>query len=70
MAFQQLQMPLFFSLQTALLPWQVNRCLSIKGAEDVLNRPHAFEISTIENNMFFIADSDKVSVAGRNRYAA
>lgn len=39
---------------------QVNRCLSIKGAEDVLNKPHAFEISTIDNNMFFIADSDKV----------
>ena len=40
--------------------WQVNRCLSIKGAEDVLNKPHAFEISTVDNNMFFIADSDKV----------
>ena len=39
---------------------QVNRCLSIKGAEDVLNRPHAFEISTVDSNMFFIADSDKV----------
>lgn len=38
---------------------EVNRCLSIKGAEDVLNKPHAFEISTIDNNMFFIADSDK-----------
>ena len=40
---------------------QVNRCLSIKGAEDVLNKPHAFEISTVENSMFFIADSDKVN---------
>ena len=44
-------------------PWhllQVNRCLSIKGAEDVLNKPHAFEITTVDSNYFFIADSDKV----------
>lgn len=40
---------------------EVNRCLSIKGAEDVINKPHAFEISTTEDSMFFIADSDKVS---------
>ncbi len=39
---------------------QVNRCLSIKGAEDTINKPHAFEISTTDANMFFIADSDKV----------
>ena len=39
---------------------EVNRCLSIKGAEDVINKPHAFEISTTEDSMFFIADSDKV----------
>lgn len=41
---------------------QVNKCLSIKGAEDTINKPHAFEISTTEANMFFIADSDKVNV--------
>lgn len=39
---------------------QVNKCLSIKGAEEVLNKPHAFEISTTDTNMYFIADSDKV----------
>lgn len=40
---------------------EVNRCLSIKGAEDAINRPHAFEISTTDQNMYFIADSDKVT---------
>lgn len=39
---------------------QVNRCLSIKGAEDILNKPHAFEVSTTDDSMFFIADTDKV----------
>eukprot|EP00887_Chlorella_sp_A99_P006440 scaffold3.g6440.t1 len=38
---------------------EVNRCLSIKGAEDTINKPHAFEISTTDASMFFIADSDK-----------
>jgi hypothetical protein len=37
----------------------VKKCLSIKGAEDTINKPHAFEISTTDDNMFFIADSDK-----------
>lgn len=37
----------------------VNKCLSIKGAEDAINRPHAFEISTQDDSMYFIADSDK-----------
>ena len=39
---------------------EVNKCLSIKGAEDRVNKAHAFEISTVEESMFFIADSDKV----------
>lgn len=39
---------------------QVNRCLSIKGAEDQINKPHAFEISTTESSMYFVADKDKV----------
>lgn len=39
---------------------QVKRCLSIKGAEDIINRPHSFEISTTMENMFFIADTEKV----------
>lgn len=38
----------------------MNRCLSIKGAEDILNKPHAFEVSTTDDSMFFIADTDKV----------
>ncbi|KAI8464766.1 MAG: PH-domain-containing protein [Monoraphidium minutum] len=38
---------------------EVKKCLSIKGAEDTINKPHAFEISTTDDNMFFIADSDK-----------
>ena len=28
-------------------------------AEDVVRRPHAFELSTTEDVMFFLADSDK-----------
>ena len=38
---------------------EVNKCLSIKGAEDRVNKAHAFEVSTVEESMFFIADSDK-----------
>jgi hypothetical protein len=38
---------------------EVSKCLSIKGAEDVVRRPHAFELSTTEDVMFFLADSDK-----------
>jgi hypothetical protein len=38
---------------------EVNKCLSIKGAEDVLNKPHAFELSTTEDSMFFIAETVK-----------
>ncbi|CAI5488315.1 unnamed protein product [Closterium sp. Naga37s-1] len=39
----------------------VGRCLTIKGAEDVINRAHAFELSTSNDTLFFIADSDKAS---------
>jgi hypothetical protein len=45
-----------------LLSRQVKKCLSIKGAEDAINKPHAFEVSTTDCSMFFIADSDKVGV--------
>lgn len=38
---------------------EVNHCLSIRSAEDTLNNPHAFVISTTDDSMFFIADSDK-----------
>merc|ERR1712216_1015315 len=37
----------------------VSRCLSIKGAEDIIHKSHAFELSTTEDIMFFLADSDK-----------
>lgn len=37
----------------------VNKCLSIKGAEDTINKPFAFEISTHTESMFFIADTEK-----------
>lgn len=36
-----------------------HRCLSVKGAEDALGRPHAFELSTADDAMFFIAESDR-----------
>jgi hypothetical protein len=38
---------------------EVKKCLSIKGAEDTINKPHAFEVATTDDSMFFIADSDK-----------
>ncbi|GAB2216415.1 hypothetical protein Droror1_Dr00024188 [Drosera rotundifolia] len=37
----------------------VAACLTVKGAEDVLNRQFAFEVSTRGETMFFIADSEK-----------
>lgn len=37
----------------------VGTCLTIKGAEDVLNKQFAFELSTRSDTMYFIADSDK-----------
>lgn len=42
---------------------QVSKCLSIKGAEDTINKPFAFEISTHSESMFFIAQSEKVRQA-------
>lgn len=38
---------------------KVDRCLSIKGAEEAINRPFAFEVSTPDMSMYFIADSEK-----------
>ncbi|GBG69057.1 hypothetical protein CBR_g3755 [Chara braunii] len=37
----------------------VNSCLTIKGAEETINKPHAFELSTSVETMYFIADSEK-----------
>lgn len=38
---------------------EVNLCLSIKGAEEVLNKANAFEISTGEETMYFLADTER-----------
>uniref|UniRef100_A0A0E0DS78 PH domain-containing protein n=1 Tax=Oryza meridionalis TaxID=40149 RepID=A0A0E0DS78_9ORYZ len=37
----------------------VATCLTVKGAEDVINRQFAFELSTPTDTMYFIADSEK-----------
>ncbi|KAL6526838.1 Fatty acid synthase subunit beta [Orobanche gracilis] len=37
----------------------VASCLTVKGADDVLNRPFAFELSTRNETMYFIAESEK-----------
>ncbi|KAI5408735.1 variant 2, Pleckstrin y domain-containing protein 1, partial [Lathyrus oleraceus] len=37
----------------------VSTCLTVKGAEDVLHKASAFELSTPQSTMFFIADNDK-----------
>ncbi|ONI21348.1 hypothetical protein PRUPE_2G060800 [Prunus persica] len=37
----------------------VASCLTVKGAEDVLNKQYAFELFTRSDNMYFIADSEK-----------
>lgn len=42
----------------------VKECLTIKGAEDAINKAHAFELSTVNSTFFFIADSDKVRENG------
>ncbi|EYU20025.1 hypothetical protein MIMGU_mgv1a014948mg [Erythranthe guttata] len=37
----------------------VANCLTVKGAEDRINREFAFELSTRNETMYFIADSEK-----------
>jgi hypothetical protein len=37
----------------------VASCLTVKGAEDVLHKQYAFELSTRNDTMYFIADSEK-----------
>ncbi|KAF3559657.1 hypothetical protein Bca4012_030061 [Brassica carinata] len=37
----------------------VGDCLTVKGAEDVVNKPFAFEISSGNYTLFFVADNDK-----------
>ncbi|PKI31871.1 pleckstrin homology domain-containing protein 1-like [Punica granatum] len=46
-----------FSAPRGVIP--VSNCLTVKGAEDVLNKPFAFEVSTSQDTMYFIADSEK-----------
>lgn len=41
----------------------MSSCLTVKGAEDVLNKQFAFELSTNRDTMYFIADTDKVSLS-------
>ncbi|OAY62529.2 hypothetical protein MANES_01G162600v8 [Manihot esculenta] len=45
------------SIPRGVIP--VGNCLTVKGAEDVLNKPFAFELSTSQDTMYFIADSEK-----------
>lgn len=37
----------------------VGSCLTVKGAEDALNKAFAFELSTKTDTVYFIADSEK-----------
>lgn len=37
----------------------VGTCLTVKGAEDIINKPFAFELSTNDSTMYFIADTEK-----------
>ncbi|XP_037417930.1 pleckstrin homology domain-containing protein 1-like [Triticum urartu] len=45
------------SVPRGIIP--VSSCLTVKGAEDVLNRQFAFELSTPAETMYFIADAEK-----------
>ncbi|KAK3285017.1 hypothetical protein CYMTET_7360 [Cymbomonas tetramitiformis] len=38
---------------------EIKGCLSVKGAEEMLNKPYAFEVSTRDKTMYFIADNDR-----------
>lgn len=37
----------------------VGSCLTVKGAEDIVNKAFAFELSTRDSTMYFIADTEK-----------
>ncbi|CAG9461373.1 unnamed protein product [Pedinophyceae sp. YPF-701] len=37
----------------------VGKCLSVKGAEETINKPHSFEIAMPGGSQFFIADEEK-----------
>lgn len=38
---------------------KIDQCLSIKGAEEVVRKPYAFEVSTGEACMYFVAESER-----------
>jgi len=37
----------------------VGKCLSVKGAEDIINKANGFELSTRTETKYFVADSSK-----------
>mmetsp|Transcript_14399 Transcript_14399/g.17450 ORF Transcript_14399/g.17450 Transcript_14399/m.17450 type:complete len:118 (+) Transcript_14399:99-452(+) len=37
----------------------ISQCLSVRGAEEVLNKPFTFEISVGQKTEYFIADTEK-----------
>jgi hypothetical protein len=37
----------------------VGTCLTVRGAEDILHKPCAFELSSNQDTMYFLADTDK-----------
>ena len=37
----------------------VSGCLTVKGAEDIVNKAFAFELSTRDSTMYFVADAEK-----------
>ncbi|KAK2995951.1 LOW QUALITY PROTEIN: hypothetical protein RJ640_003743 [Escallonia rubra] len=37
----------------------VAQCLVVKGAEDAVNKPFAFEVSTESDTMYYVADTEK-----------
>ncbi|KAK2982608.1 hypothetical protein RJ640_024668 [Escallonia rubra] len=37
----------------------VAQCLVVKGAEDAVNKPFAFEVSTESDNMYYVANTEK-----------
>lgn len=39
----------------------MQKCLSIKAAEDIIGKKHAFELQSVEETMYFVADTDKVN---------
>ncbi|BAF06762.1 Os01g0856800 [Oryza sativa Japonica Group] len=49
----------WFVLKQGRLFWFKDSGVTVKGAEDTLNRQFAFELSTPAETMYFIADSEK-----------